>query len=282
MSGLPFLFPNSGDEWTTWLQDKLLPAVIALAVIVVLQWALRYAITRWLRKLVRRGAQARGEDERLARQRSETFVAVVNWVIAIIAFFAGLVVVLSALGADLTAIFASAGILGLAVSLGAQQLVRDLINGTFILAENQYQVGDTIQVANTTGTVVELTPRRTVLRDGSGNVHYIPNGEIRVATNQTRDFSRINMEVSFAYGHNLDEVIAVVNDVGTQLAEERPDDFISAPKVVSVDKAATSRVVLKVTGDVKPFVKPQLTNELRKRVILRFEAEGIPLPAEDV
>lgn len=279
MISLPFLFnPASWDDWQQWAGDNLTALVLIGIGLGIANFLFRRFAVRLLRRAVLRTATLRKEDEVLAIRRADTLAATVNWGFAIILTFLGTGLVLSQLGLNVSALIASVGVVGIALGLGAQTLVKDLINGLFILVEDQYGVGDVVQVAGVSGLVVEINPRRTVLRDLDGNVHVIPNSAITIATNMTRGFSRINVDFAVAYEEDIDRVTDVVNDVCRELSEERAADIIDPPKVLRVDALAASGVVVKVVGDVRPFMQWELMGELRRRVKKRFDVEGIEIP----
>jgi len=146
--------------------------------------------------------------------------------------------------------------------------------------ENQYRVGDVAKIADIAGLVEEINLRKTVLRDLDGIVHHVPNGEIRVASNYTRHFSRVNLDVSVAYGTNLDHAIDVLNRVGQELAaDENWSPLIkSAPQVLRVNNLGDSGIDIKVLGDVKPLQQWAVTGELRKRIKKAFDEESIEIP----
>jgi small conductance mechanosensitive channel len=171
-------------------------------------------------------------------------------------------------------------VVGIAVGFGAQYLIRDLIAGVFILMENQYRVGDVARVADVSGLVEEVNLRKTVLRDLDGVVHHVPNGEIRVASNYSRHFSRVNLNISVAYNTDLDQAFSVINRVCQEMAaEERWNKVIrTVPQVLRVDKLGDSGIDIKILGDVKPLEQWNVTGELRLRLKKAFDAEGIEIP----
>ncbi len=181
---------------------------------------------------------------------------------------------------------AGLGVAGIAIGLGAQTLVRDWLAGVFILAENQFSRGDVIRVAGVSGVVEELSLRRTVLRDLDGTVHSVPNGQITVASNMTRLFARVNLDVQVAYGTNLDEVTALLDATCRDLAAD-PDwetRIIDGPSVLRVDALADSGVTIKIVGRVRAGEQWKVTGELRKRILAAFpeRAAGYPLRLEPV
>jgi len=188
--------------------------------------------------------------------------------------------ILSELDIPIGPILAGFGIAGIAVGFGAQYLIRDLIAGVFILLENQYRVGDVARIADIAGLVEEVNLRKTVLRDLDGIVHHVPNGEIKVASNFTRKFSRVNLNISVAYDTDLDHAISVINRVGQELAaDENWGKLIkSAPQALRVDNLGDSGIDIKILGDVKPIQQWAVMGELRLRLKKAFDAEGIEIP----
>ena len=273
-----FLIPNSGDEWRDWLGGNGINVLaIAIGLIVV-----RILVTRVIGRVIRtaaiRAGRTRLDDEELVQRRVDTLISTLTWMFTIFLLLVGTALILDQFDVQISALIAGVGVAGIAVGLGAQTLIKDVINGLFILVEGQYAVGDVVRVADVSGRVIEVTPRRTVLRDIDGNVHVIPNSSITIATNMTQGFSRINLNVGVAYEENLDNVIRVVNEVCEELAAERPVDFVSTPKALRVDALGGDGIDIKIVGDVKVFKQWELTGELRKRLKDRFDIEGIEIP----
>lgn len=212
------------------------------------------------------------------RSRTISFVITntLGFVIGIVILFT----ILAELGINIGPALASLGILGLAVSFGAQSLIKDLINGLFILLENQFGIGDVVRVGGIAGLVEEVNLRRTILRDLDGVVHYIPNSEIGIASNFTKEYSRVNMNISVGYGEDLDRVINVINRVCEQMAHEDAwkEKIIKTPQVLRVDALGDSGIEIKILGDTKPIMQWEIMGELRKRIKQEFDKEGIEIP----
>jgi small conductance mechanosensitive channel len=153
-------------------------------------------------------------------QQIRTLSSVIYSIGLFIILFIAAMQVLALLGINMGPILASAGVAGLAIGFGAQTLVKDFINGFFILVENQYDIGDTVRIAGVQGVVENMTPRRTVLRDADGTVHTVPSSAIQVVSNLTRDWTQINLQVSVAYAVDSDRVIALLKQVGDELARD--------------------------------------------------------------
>ncbi|MGQ9545550.1 MAG: mechanosensitive ion channel family protein [Dehalococcoidia bacterium] len=267
-------------NWATvsaWIIDHGIKILIIVAVAAVL-W---FALHKFLPPLVGRAmVTTKGESKEGIKKRKDTLVGVFTGVGRVFIAVIAAITILSEIGVNIAPILAGFGIAGLAVGFGAQYLIRDLIAGMFIIMENQYRVGDVARVADVAGLVEEITLRKTVLRDLDGIVHHVPNGEIRVASNFTRHFARVNLNVSVAYGTDLDHAISVINRVGKELAEDENwrDVIKSPPQVLRVDKLGDSGIDIKILGDVKPMQQWAVMGELRLRLKKAFDAEGIEIP----
>jgi moderate conductance mechanosensitive channel len=214
------------------------------------------------------------------KKRSDTLSKVIVSTLQIFTFLIAIFMILSELEIDIAPILASAGVVGIAVGFGAQSLVKDIVAGLFIVIESQYRVGDVVKIASVSGEVENINLRRTVLRDLDGIVHTVPNGEIRVASNLTKDMSRVNLNISVGYNEDLDRVIAVINEVGNKMAKDPKLKalIIAAPKVLRVDKFGDSGIDIKIVGDTQPMRQWEVTGELRLRLKKAFDVEKIEIP----
>jgi len=158
--------------------------------------------------------------------------------------------------------------------------VKDYLNGALILIENQFSKGDVIRVAGVAGTVEDFSLRRTTLRDLDGVVHTVPNGEIAVASNLTRVWSRINQDVSVAYGTDIDKAMEVVDNVGREMASDPAwkRRVLETPRVDRVSALGEYGVTLKILGTVRATEQWAAAGELRKRLLVAFKANGIEIP----
>jgi len=180
---------------------------------------------------------------------------------------------------DITPALAGLGIVGFAVGLGAQYLVRDYIAGAFILIENQYAKGDVVRVADVSGTVEDFSLRRTTLRDLDGTVHSVPNGLIGVSSNLTRVWARINLDVTVAYGTDLDAASELVDTIGRAMAADPAwrRRVLEPPRVERVSSLAGEGVTLKILGSVRAADRWAAAGELRKRIATALSAAGIEI-----
>jgi small-conductance mechanosensitive channel len=172
-------------------------------------------------------------------------------------------------------------VIGALMVLGELNLdIRDYFNGALILLENQYSLGDVVSIAGVTGTVEEITLRRTAVRDLDGVVHTVPNGEIKVASNRTRTWARINQDVTITYGTDVDRATAVVDAVGRALAEDPAwqDRILEPPRVERVEALGEYGITLKILGTVRAMDQWDAGGELRKRLLAAFNENGIEIP----
>jgi len=261
----------------TWLIDHGIRILIIVAVGAVL-W---FALNKFLPPLVGHAmVTTKGESKEGVKKRRGTLVGVLTGVGRVFIVIVAIMMILSEVGVPVAPVLAGFGIVGIAIGFGAQYLIRDLIAGIFIILENQYRVGDVARVADVAGLVEEVNLRKTVLRDLDGIVHHIPNGEIRIASNFTRHFSRVNLNISVGYGTDLDHAISVINRVGKALAEDEKWRKVikSPPQVLRVDNLGDSGIDIKILGDVKPIEQWAVMGELRLRLKKAFDAEGIEIP----
>ncbi len=259
--------------WTSGLRVVIIVAVIVIAMRIfqrVLEPAIRSTVTR----------QMKNDPESEVEQRIDTLTQVIYRTVWLLAVVAGLITILPEFGINASALLAGVGLLGLAVGFGAQSLVKDVISGLFILVENQYGKGDVVSIAGVSGTVEDVNLRRTLIRDLDGTQHSVPNGEISVASNRTQIFSRVNDVVGVSYGDDLEQVFAIINRVGEEIASdpEWSDAIISAPKVLGIDGFGDSSVDIRILGDTQPGSQWGVTRELRLRLKAAFDAEGIEIP----
>ncbi len=218
------------------------------------------------------------DDE--SKKRAETLASVIRHVLNVVILLLAAMMILGQLGVEIGPILAAAGIFGLAIGFGAQSLVKDVINGFFILLENQIRVGDIIEIGGVTGQVEKINLKITILRDALGNVHYIPNGTIDRVTNKTKDFSRYIFEIGVSYNENVDEVMEVIREVDQELRGD-PDfqESIENPiEVFGVDQFADSAVIIKARTTTKPGKQWGIAREFNRRLKHAFDRRNIEIP----
>jgi len=268
-------------DWTPvtdWLLDHGTRILIILLAGFVLWLIVRRSLPRLMRRTLTRTME--DESEEAIQKRTNTLRPIFSGAVSIMIGVVVLFMILAELDISIAPVLAGFGIAGIAVGFGAQYLIRDLIAGFFILLENQYRVGDVARVADIVGMVEEVHLRKTVLRDLDGIVHHVPNGEIRVASNFTRKFSRVNLDVPVAYGTDLDHAFEVINRVGEEMVKEDywRDIILEPPRVLRVNNFGDSGIDIKILGDTKPIRQWEVMGELRRRIKKAFDEEGIEIP----
>jgi small conductance mechanosensitive channel len=267
-----------GGKMIEWFKLHGGRIVVVIILGSIIYFTLQKVIPRFIGRTVRMRMKRKPEIE--IQKRSRTISNVITSTIGIMIGIVVLFTILAEVGINIGPALASLGILGLAISFGAQSLIKDLINGIFILVENQYGVGDVIRVGDIAGLVEEVNLRRTILRDLDGAVHYIPNNEINIVTNLTKEYSRVNMNVSVAYKEDLDKVIKIINRVCSNLADDKDwkDKIIKSPQVLRVNALGESGIEIKIVGDTLPLAQWDIMGELRKRIKKEFDKENIEIP----
>ncbi|MCG6969333.1 MAG: mechanosensitive ion channel family protein [Gammaproteobacteria bacterium] len=214
------------------------------------------------------------------RKRVETLIRLVRQAIFIVVWVMVGLVILREFGVDIAPILASAGIVGLAVGFGAQNLVRDVISGFFMILENQVRVGDVAVVNGTGGLVEKVNFRTIVLRDLSGTVHVFPNGTINTMANLTSEWSAYVFDIGVAYKEDVDQVMELMRQVGKEMREDETFGpmMVDDVEVFGVDNFADSAVTIKGRLRTKPIKQWDVGREYRRRLKYRFDAEGIEIP----
>jgi small conductance mechanosensitive channel len=213
-------------------------------------------------------------------QRARTLLSLMRSVGVVLIILATIVMMLGALGVNVGPLLAGAGVIGLAFSFGAQSLVKDVITGLFMLFENQFGVGDVIRIEGVSGAVETITLRVVTLRDVHGVVHIVPNGEIKKVSNLTRTWSRAVLDVSIAYREDPDRVMGVLRDIGRELYEDpqwKPL-MVEPVEVPGIEMFGDSAISIRVMAKTLPLKQWDVARELRRRIKLRFDREGIEIP----
>ncbi len=257
----------------------LLILIAALAAFLLV----RTAVGIGVRHLLEHRSDEAGTSLIQAPELERRITTIGRLLVRIAAGVIGVLAILMALqlfGIDIGPAVAGLGVVGIAVGFGAQTLIRDWLAGIFIVLENQYSQGDVVSIAGVEGKVEDFSLRRTTLRDLSGTVHTVPNGHITVASNLTRLFSRVNLDVGVAYNTDLDRASDLINAVGDEMLAdpEWGNRMLDAPRVVRVNALGDSAVTLKVLGEVRAAEQWAVGGELRKRILAAFNRGGIEIP----
>jgi len=256
------------------------PAVTALRVlgILIVAWILIAVLQRSIRAFRIRIASRL--DDREAVKRAETLGRVFRYLVAVIVALIAGMLVLAELGISVAPILGAAGVVGLAVGFGAQSLVKDYFTGFFLLLENQIRQGDVVKVADHAGLVEEITLRYIRLRDYDGNVHFVPNGEVKTVVNMSRGYAQSVIDVGVAYRENVDEVMQVMKDVGQQMRIDPSfaGRLLEDLEMAGVDSWGDSAVVIRCRFKCAPLEQWSVRREYLRRLKNTFDAKGIEIP----
>ena len=262
-------------NWQQFASD-----LVEVAIIIAVSFVLYSAVKLVVKRLV---AIKIEEDDPLVRrmreQRAQTLGSLFTNVALVFVITITLLTVLSVF-INIGPLLASVSVVGLAISFGAQSLVKDVISGTFILLEGQFGIGDVVKMGDTAGMVEKMTLRTTVLRDLHGVVHTIPNGEITRVSNLTKTWSRAVIDVSVAYGEDVDVVIATLRKLGEEFQQDPAWGplLVEPPEVLGVENLGDSGVVVRMTAKTLPLKQWDVARELRRRIKKQFDADGIEIP----
>jgi small conductance mechanosensitive channel len=259
---------------------EMLGTAMKIAVILLLAWLSYFVLRLVLRRIRIAYATSDKGTISIQEQRVATMVGLVRSAGLVFIGVITLFMILTAIGVNIAPLLAGAGVAGLAISFGAQSLVKDIITGLFILFENQFGVGDVVRVGTVSGSVESMTLRVVVLRDIEGVVHTIPNGEITQVSNLTRSFSRTVLKIGVAYKEDVDRVLLVLRQVVKELWED-PDwkpMLLQEIEVPGIEELGDSAVSFRVLATTVPLRQWEVARELRRRIKIRFDAEGIEIP----
>jgi small conductance mechanosensitive channel len=257
----------------TWIITSGLKILVVLTITFIVIKAVSISLDYGFAKLERR------QDGEM-KKRADTLKSVIRNIANVSLISIAIIMILDALKIDIKPILATAGVLGVAVGFGAQQLVRDVINGFFILLDDQIRVGDVVDIAGKGGLVENVNLRMTTLRDFAGSVHYVRNGEITVVTNMTKEWSRYVFDVGVAYRENVDEVIEILKNIDQELRQdpEFGPDILEPLEILGLDKFADSAIIIKARIKTKPIRQWAVGREFNRRMKKKFDELGIEIP----
>lgn len=265
----------------TW--EDILSHCLRIVMVLLLAWigmkVLRVFVGRLERNLIAQSA-VEGEPPSESQKRIETITRLIRQGLLLALWITAGLVILQEIGVEVGPIMASAGIAGVALGFGAQNLVRDVISGFFIILENQIRVGDVAVINGTGGLVEKINFRTTVLRDNAGTVHVFPNGTINTLANMTNEWSAYVFNLRVAYHENVDKVVEVIRSVGRQMLED--DKFktkmLGEPEIFGIDALSDSAIVIQGRLKTKPIRQWDVGREFLRRIKLAFEANEIEIP----
>jgi small conductance mechanosensitive channel len=260
------------------IRDRALTVGIKIILVVIITLILIKVIKVISSRLSAAFLKKRDDEE--SEKRAKTLASVIQNFLIILALVVAAITIIGQLGIEIAPLLATAGIAGVAIGFAGQSLIKDIINGFFLLLWDQIRVGDYIQVSDKRGLVEMINLKMTIIRDFNGNVHYIPNGIINVVTNMTKDYSRYLFEIGVAYREDVDEVINVIKEVDNELRKD-PDfkeDILEPIDIFGLDEFADSALIIKARTTTKPLKQWRIKREFNKRLKKKFDQMDIEIP----
>ena len=261
---------------------------VAIGVGVIVYYIGKRLITRVTKSLVK-SARQREWHKKDIEKRQKTLIHLFATIWRLVVIFSVLYAVLRTLFGDTISntfapLFASAGIIGVAIGIGAQSLIKDFLSGIFIISENQYRVGDVVDIEGFSGTVERIGARSTVVRDVDGNVHYFPNGMVQHVINKTMGYSMARFSLSVHPSTDIEKVSDMIDKIGEELADEADwkHKIIEAPAFVSIGDFNAAAVQLIIAGKTQPSDQWSVVAEMRRRLLEQFEKHNVKLAAPPV
>ena len=259
------------EDWSRFLRHDL-PRIVLLIVSA-------FIVIRILRFITGRIAalRARRLPSGISVQQVQTVAGVMNSIGTFIVFFFTVYWILTTMQVHVEPLLASAGIAGLAIGFGAQTMVHDFINGFFILAEDQFSLGDTVRVAGVKGTVETMSLRRTVLRDDDGTLHMVPNSQITIVSNMTRDWAQVALRVTVAYSEPSDRIESLLKQVGEDVRHDPrfADDIVADIQVPGIERVGNGEADYLMLVKTRPGKQYEVSRELRRRIKECFQKNNI-------
>lgn len=261
-----------------WLESIWRPLVFLLVIVIFTQVLGKRIIRSFVHSIVRNNPFNPMSEDDLAKRR-DTLISLFDVILKTIVYATAIITIIKFFMPqfDASTVIAGAGVAGVALGFGAQSLVKDFLTGMFIILENQYRVGDIVDISGAAGTVERITIRSTVIRDNDGNVHYIPNGSIAHVINKTMDYSRVNFKLKVDAGTDVDAVTKIINDVGKKLARD-PDwkaKIIEAPSFAGVGSFGDKDMEVLVTGKTRASAQWNVSSEMKRRLYAAFTRHKI-------
>lgn len=259
---------------------EVLASLTVVVVAVVALWVFRRGLRRWVRRVEERYTNSDDHEQREQGQRIQTITGVLRIVVSLTVWVVVILTIMAIWGIPMAPLVTVGATLGVAVGFGAQDFIKDVIGGFFVLVEDQYSVGDVVTISGVSGAVETITLRTTVLRDLDGNRHHVPNGHVTVASNMTSGFSRVVVDVPVSYDTDLDRALAVILDEAETMAksDEWSSRFLEAPLMLGVDKLDGSSVNLRVLLTTISDERWTVKRGFLKLVKQRLDREGIEIP----
>jgi small conductance mechanosensitive channel len=269
---MPELF-KTVSSWLTTSGIKIIGILITLIILSQMsKW-----IVKWLERFIREKNPLQAVE---AKKRAQTLGRILRHALLTVIAFIAVLMILGELGIQLGPLLATAGIGAVALGFGAQSLVKDVISGFFVILEDHYRIGDAIDVAGVSGLVESVSLRKTVLRDLEGRVHTIPNGEIKVVTNLSKEWSRAVVDIGISYREDIDQILTLLSEIGKELADEEPykSAILEPMQILGVEQFKESEIIIRMIVKTVPLKQWEVSRELRRRIKNRFDEKGIQIP----
>jgi small conductance mechanosensitive channel len=273
------------SSWSDRLYNWAITSGVRIVAIVIGAVVFYYIVRTVFRRLLKVAARKVGDSELVTREqevRARTLAGIIRGLLIAVIVVIISQMILRELGYDVGPLLAGAGIAGLAIGFGAQTLVKDIIGGFFILLEGQFYVDDVVEVGKVKGKVEAIKLRTTLIRDGEGVLHIIPNGEMRVVANLTKGWSRVVLDVDVDYREDLDKVMEIIRLATGEVAKDSPVSryIIDGPMVLGVESLKGKVAAIRVVARTEPFKDPEVARELRKRIATALAANKIAVAEE--
>lgn len=277
------MFDDIGD----WLErfvaengSELIGTIAVVVGAVVVLWLAKRAIRRWSSNVDRHYVASDVHTDRERGQRLVTLTKVMLMLLRVVVWVIVILTIMGIWGIPMAPFMAAAATIGIAIGFGAQDLVKDVIAGFFILVEDQFGIGDVVSIGGVSGTVEAITLRTTVLRDLDGNEFHVPNGHIVVTTNMTQGYARVVADIGVSYDADVDTAMSVILDEAMEMTDdpEWSEAFLGEPEMLGVNNLDESSVEIRLVAKVIPEDRWRVKREFNRRVKIRLDAEGIEIP----
>ncbi|MCK4545279.1 mechanosensitive ion channel family protein [candidate division WOR-3 bacterium] len=250
-----------------------LPKIIFAIIVIFISYLLIIITKKTIRKTILSMRRNKKESQQLL-----TISHLFSNIVSTFIFFVAIVMILNKFGINTSALVTGAGVIGLAVSFGSQELIRNIISGLFIIIEGLYYIGDTISIDNITGTCEKINLHNTYLRDFTGKLHIIPNGEIRKIANMNRGFLRVIIKVGIDYSEDVEKAMRIMKDIIDNYTDEIKSSYLKESAVQGITELGDSAVYIRGLIKVSPSIYWEANRELNKRVLYAFNENGIGIP----
>ncbi len=261
----------------SWFQGNTIPIIIILVASFAIERFGYKFLALFIHRAVGRIHTDASEDD--VKKRQDTLISMFGTMFRVLVWLTAGFTILQRMGINLTPLLAGAGVLGVALGFGAQSIVKDLLTGLFIIIENQYRVGDVVDIDGAAGSVEQITIRSTIIRDADGNVHYLPNGTVTHVINKTMGYSKVNFAIAVTADTNIDELARIINEVGEKLSSEKmwKDKVLEAPRFLNIGNFTDTALEARIIGKTQPSQQWAVTGELRKRLLAALTRHDIKL-----